>query len=184
MEIELNEIKASYRIAGENCAILCPPHPLMGGNRFDIRLERISKKLNESGISTLTFDYNGYREGVGEIEDTKNCIEFLRRKHSAIFIIGYSFGSVVASNVADLCDSAVFVSPLPYVGSIRFVDSEISKFFIMARRDQFVSLAESFLLYHNAKAPKDFLILDTDHFYFGKFDLLAEKVRDFLCKIK
>lgn len=184
MEIEIKGIKATYNSVGERCTLLCPPHPLMGGNRFDTRLERISEKLNNSGISTLTFDYKGYRDGFGEIEDAKTCIEFLKQRHSAIFIIGYSFGSVVASNVADLCDAAVYISPLLSIASIKFADCGKDKLFVMAKRDQFVSLGESFLLYQNAKPPKDFLILDTDHFYFGKFDVLAEKVCEFLCKIK
>jgi len=118
----------------------------MGGNRFDVRLERISEKLNDSGISTLAFDYKGYRDGIGEIEDAKICIKFLRQRHSAIFVIGYSFGSVVASNVADLCDVAVYISPLPSIGSIKFADCGKNKLFIIAKRDQFVSLGKSFLL--------------------------------------
>ncbi|MEM0022186.1 MAG: alpha/beta hydrolase [Archaeoglobaceae archaeon] len=182
MEVSIGGIKATYQIAGKQCALLCPPHPLMGGNRFDVRLERISEKLNDSGISTLAFDYKGYRDGIGEIEDAKICIKFLRQRHSAIFVIGYSFGSVVASNVADLCDVAVYISPLPSIGSIKFADCGKNKLFIIAKRDQFVSLGKSFLLYQNAKPPKDFLILDTDHFYFGKFDVLAEKICNFLSK--
>lgn len=184
MEIEIKGIKANYQIAGKQCALLCPPHPLMGGSRFDVRLERISETLNECGISTLAFDYKGYRDGVGEIEDARVCIEYIKQRHPTVFIIGYSFGSVVASNVADLCDAVVYVSPLPSIGSIRFEDSEKNKLFIMAKRDQFVSLGSSFSIYQKAKPPKDFVVLDTDHFYFGKFDVLAEKICEFLCKIK
>lgn len=184
MEIEVEGIRATYRSFGDRCALLCPPHPLMGGNRYDVRLERISERLNDSGISTLAFDYKGYREGVGEVKDAKICIDFLRQRHRKIFVVGYSFGSVVASNVAELCDAAVYISPIPSIGSIKFADCEKRKFFIMAKRDQFVSLGESFLLYQRAKHPKDFVILDTDHFYFGKFETLAEKVCEFLRKME
>ncbi|MDW7989779.1 MAG: alpha/beta hydrolase [Archaeoglobaceae archaeon] len=183
MEIKIRNIKATYDYAGEKVALLCPPHPLMGGNRFDVRLGKISDKLNSSRVSTLIFDYDGYRGGFGEIEDAKLCIDFLKSRHSSISVIGYSFGSLVASNVADLCDSAVYISPLPSIDSIAFKDSKIPKFFVIARKDQFISLSESFMLFFKATEPKDFIILDTDHFYFGKFDVLAEKIKDFLIRI-
>uniref|UniRef100_A0A7J2THB7 Alpha/beta hydrolase n=1 Tax=Archaeoglobus fulgidus TaxID=2234 RepID=A0A7J2THB7_ARCFL len=180
MKIEINGIESSYEPVGKKAVLLCPPHPLMGGNRFDARLVRIANELNKIGFSTLIFDYRGYREGIGEIEDAKTCIEFLKSRHSSVSILGYSFGSVVASNVADLCSSAIFISPLPSIGSISFRDSKVPKLLIMAKRDQFVSLSESLDLFFRLSEPRDFVILDTDHFYFGKFDVLAKKVCDFL----
>jgi alpha/beta superfamily hydrolase len=182
MNILIKSIKATYEDSGDNVVLLCPPHPLMGGSRFDERLERISQRLSALGISSLRFDYREYRKGLGEVEDAKTCLEFLKGKHSKIAILGYSFGSVVASNVADLCDLSVYISPLPSIDSIEFKDSRKPKFFVIARRDQFIPFSESLEIYSRASEPKDFIILDTDHFYFGKFDLLAEKVCEFVQK--
>ncbi|MEM4702828.1 MAG: alpha/beta hydrolase [Archaeoglobaceae archaeon] len=142
MDIEIQKIKATYDPVGEKAVLLCPPHPLMGGCRFDERLVRIARRLNSLGFSTMIFDYRGYREGIGEIEDAKICIDFLKSMHSTVTIVGYSFGSVVASNVANLCNSAVFISPLPSIGSISFKDSEVPKLFVIAKRDQFISLSD------------------------------------------
>lgn len=182
MEVKIGLIKATYEDKGERVALLCPPHPMMGGNRFDVRLERISEKLSTIGVSSLRFDYVDYRRGLGEIDDAKRCIEFLRERHTRIAILGYSFGSVVASNVAYLCEVAVYISPLPSIDSITFLDVKKPKLFVIARKDQFIPIAKSFELYSKASKPKDFIVLDTDHFYSGKFDILAERVCDFISK--
>lgn len=180
MNLEIKSIKATYEKLGKMAVLLCPPHPLMGGNRFDERLQRIAAKLSRANISSLRFDYRGYRKGVGEVDDAKICLDFLRERHEKVAILGYSFGSVVASNVADLCDLAIYISPLPSIDSIDFKDTKKAKFFVIAKRDQFVSFPESLELLSKASEPKDFVILDTDHFYFGKFDILAEKVCEFV----
>ncbi|MCX7999249.1 MAG: dienelactone hydrolase family protein [Leptospiraceae bacterium] len=182
MNVEIKSIKATYENLGDYAVLLCPPHPLLGGNRFDERLERVVKKLSKANISSLRFDYRDYRKGLGEIEDAKICLEFLRGKHKKIGILGYSFGSVVASNVANLCDLAVYISPLPSIDAIEFEDTKNPKFFVIAKRDQFVPLSDSLEVISKASEPKDFIILDTDHFYFGKFEFLAEKVCEFIQK--
>lgn len=182
MEIEIKSIRATYENSGENAVLLCPPHPLMGGSRHDERLRRIAEKFSENQISSLRFDYRGYRGGIGEIEDAKHCLEFLKGRHSKVAILGYSFGSIIASNLADLCDLAIYISPLPSIDSIGFKDSKSRKLFVIARKDQFVSFAVSLELLSKASEPKDFVILNTDHFYLGKFDLLTKKVCDFVLR--
>ncbi|MEM1578186.1 MAG: alpha/beta hydrolase [Archaeoglobaceae archaeon] len=183
MEVKIGSIRATYDYRGEKATLLCPPHPMMGGNRFDARLERISEKLAAIGISSLRFDYVDYKGGLREINDAKRCIEFLRERHTRVAILGYSFGSVVASNVADLCELAIYISPLPSIDSITFVDVKKPKLFIIAKRDEFIPLAKSFELYSRASKPKDFVVFDTDHFYSGKFDVLAERVCDFISRL-
>ncbi len=183
VEVDIEGIRASYTIRGRNVALLCPPHPLMGGNRFDVRLERITSELIKKDISVLSFDYRQpFRSGIGEVEDARRCLEYLKDRHDRIAIVGYSFGSVVASNVATYCDVAVYLSPLPEINSIHFEDAEVPKLFIVALQDQFVSVEESMKLFEKASEPKDLLKLETDHFYFGKFDIVARAIADFIEK--
>jgi len=180
-EVVVDGVRATYNIRGENAALLCPPHPLMGGNRFDVRLERIASELTKRDISVLRFDYQQpFRSGIGEVEDAKKCIAYLKDRHDRIAIVGYSFGSVVASNVAEYCDAAVYLSPLPEINSIYFKDAEVPKLFVIATQDQFVSLEESLKLFEQASEPKEVVKVDTDHFYFGKFDHIARIVADFI----
>ncbi|WP_290597514.1 MULTISPECIES: alpha/beta hydrolase [unclassified Archaeoglobus] len=182
-EIIIDSINATYNVRGEKVAMLCPPHPLMGGSRFDIRLEKIASELLRNNISVMRFDYQQpFRSGIGEVEDAKKCLGYLKERHDFIAIVGYSFGSVVASNISDYCNVAVYISPLPSINSITFEDSDIPKLFIIATKDQFVSLDESLKLYEEASNPKELVKIDTDHFYFGKFDVLAKSVTEFILR--
>lgn len=181
-EVIIDSIRATYSVRGDKAVILCPPHPLMGGNRFDIRLEKIASELIKNNISTLRFDYQQpFRSGIGEIEDAKKVLRYLKDRHNSIAIVGYSFGSVVASNVSDYCDATVYISPIPRINSISFrFDSNVPKLFVVATKDQFLPFEESMRLYERASNPKRLLEIETDHFYFGKLDVLSRSIAEFI----
>lgn len=175
------QIRATYQLAGDKAAVLCPPHPLMGGNRFDVRLERICKELNIIGFSTLRLDYRTpYRNGSGEIEDARMCLRYLKERHPFVAVIGYSFGSIVASNVADEGDALVLISPLWKIDEMGLKDSKVPKLIVYAIRDDIVPVEESRRIAESLSEPKQVLELDTDHFYFGKFDELSKAISRFL----
>ncbi len=177
-------IKGTYEVKGDKAALLCPPHPLMGGNRFDVRLERIANELHKIGFSTLRFDYRQpFRSGIEEIEDAKTCLEYLKESYSFIAVIGYSFGSVVASNIAEECNALVLISPIKKIDDIELKDSKVPKLIVFATKDNFVSVGESKEIFDFLSPPKEVLKLETDHFYFGKFDVLARSVADFLKRV-
>ncbi len=184
-EVVIDSIRAIYEIRGDVAAVLCPPHPLFGGSMFDVRMERIASELVKRGISVLRFDYRQpFRSGIGEVEDAKKCIAYLKDRHSSIAIVGYSFGSVVASNVAEHCNCAVYISPLRRINSIEFVDVVVPKLFVVATKDQIVPIEESLRLFEEASEPKELVKLETDHFYFGKFDVLAKSVAEFISRLR
>lgn len=81
--------------------VLCPPHPLYGGNRHDTRIVKVAQELAEHNLSALCIDYGSYGKGVREVQHVMDAVAFLREKgFSSLGLLGYSFGSVVASNVA------------------------------------------------------------------------------------
>ncbi len=181
MEVLIDSIRASYHVVGEKSLLLCPPHPLMGGNRFDVRLERIANEARKIGFSTMSFDYKpNFRNGIGEIEDARVCVRYLKERHNFVAILGYSFGSIVASNVADECDAAIYLSPIPKIDKISFKDCSIPKLFIIATKDQIVAIEDSRKIVKTASDPKKVVELQTDHFYFGLFDEMAKSVVNFL----
>ncbi len=184
VEVEIESVRASYEIRGDEVVLMCPPHPLMGGNRFDVRLEKIASELIRNDISIFRFDYREpFRGGIGEVEDAKICLSYLKDRHSSIIVLGYSFGSLIASNVSPFCDAAVYISPIPEMNSIRFRDSSVPKLLIIALRDQFVSPESSMRLFDSLSDPKKLIKIDTDHFYFGSFDRLIGAVRDFVLDV-
>lgn len=173
----ISGIRVIYERAGENGALLCPPHPDYGGSMFDVRLERISRKLVLNRISTLRFDYRSVETAL---KDARICFDWLKKEHDRVAVIGYSFGSVIASNICG--DVLVLMSPLKRIDSYELRDCKVPKLVVIAKRDQIVSLRESMEIARSLSEPKETLILDTDHLYFGKFDILAEKVSEFVVK--
>ena len=183
MEIVVGGVRGTYIIKGERSALLCPPHPLMGGSRFDIRLERICEGLHEIGYSTLRFDYRQpFRSGIGEIEDARIMLRYLKERHDFVAIIGYSFGSVVASNIADEGDAIVLISPLKKINEIELKDSKRPKLVVYGIYDEIVSPKESREIAEMLSPPKEVVEIETDHFYAGALDILTEKVVEFLRK--
>ncbi len=181
VEVVVNGIRASYDVRGEKGVLLCPPHPLMGGNRFDIRLERICSALNRSGFSTLRFDYRQpFRNGTGEVEDARYMLLYLKERHEFVSVIGYSFGAVVSSNIANESDALVLISPLRKLHEIELKDSEVPKLIIYASYDDIVNVDESREIAGMLSDPKRIVELETDHFYTGRMDSLVKEILDFL----
>ncbi|AGK61259.1 putative hydrolase of the alpha/beta superfamily [Archaeoglobus sulfaticallidus PM70-1] len=180
METVINGIACTYNIFGEKAVLLCPPHPEMGGSRFDVRIMRISEELNDAGITTLAFDYRKpFRDGVGEVEDAIACLRFLRERFESVAVVGYSFGSVVASNLLE-ANSLVLISPLRKINSIGLKNSETPKLVIVAKHDQIIPYEESVEIASWLNPPRRVVEVETDHFYTGKYDFLARTVREFL----
>ena len=114
-----------FRLNGDHCkltAVLQIPqnknsyplvifmHGLTGDKEFPL-LTKIADKLEESGIASIHFDFNGHGESEGdlqqmtipnEIEDAKKIYEYVKnlKQVSSISFVGASQGGVVASMLA------------------------------------------------------------------------------------
>ncbi len=172
--------------AGERGVVLCPPHPLYGGSRFDYRLTTVAEELEKNSIAALCFDYRRrFSRGEGEVRDAVAALRYLqaRLKSKQIGILGYSFGAVVASNAAAKFDvrSMVLLAVLKQIDSISAtVDQKCPKLFIHGKRDQIAPFAGFEELFQNASEPKQRLILvDEDHFFNYSAEEIARAVARF-----
>jgi alpha/beta superfamily hydrolase len=75
------------------CVVACPPHPQMGGNRSDPRLQAVSDALD---CACLRFDYGAWDEGLGELADTRDAYAWARQRYESVGLFGYSFGGCLA----------------------------------------------------------------------------------------
>ncbi len=90
-------------------AVVCHPHPQHGGTMHNKVVYRIARGLRKTGGVVLRFNYRGvnlsegkYADGVGELEDARTCLSFLRERYPELpFVVaGFSFGSRIALQLA------------------------------------------------------------------------------------
>jgi alpha/beta superfamily hydrolase len=94
-------------------AVVCHPHPRGGGTMNNNVVYRAAKALVAGGVSALRFNFRGvgastgaYADGVGEEEDVRAAIDFLRAHAPGlpIWITGFSFGARVGLTVGARSD--------------------------------------------------------------------------------
>ena len=112
-------------------AIICHPHPLLGGggsmrNKVVTMLERA---LRELGLTTLRFNFRGvgassghYDEGNGETDDLLALAQWVQRARpsDALWLAGFSFGSFVAARAAPQLPVRQMISVAPPVNRYEF----------------------------------------------------------------
>ncbi|VUT24806.1 MAG: Alpha/beta hydrolase family protein [Candidatus Methanolliviera sp. GoM_oil] len=171
----------------ERKVILSPPHPLLGGCRCDMRVVEVARELYENGISALCIDYRkNYGGGLGEIEDLRSAIDFFEPdKRKKLGLFGYSFGSLVTSNIDDeRVKGVVLISVLSKMGEIAVkVDTTYEKLFIHGRRDYIAPYDEFLEIYNDSLGEKYCKVYDTDHFYAGFIEEVKEEVSKFFLKV-
>ena len=94
-------------------AVICHPHPLHDGTMRNKVVSTLAKACQKRGYATLCFNYRGvgessgeYGDMVGEIEDLKAVLDFVKRAlpSAEIGLAGFSFGSYIAASVANETD--------------------------------------------------------------------------------
>lgn len=102
-------------------AVVCHPHPLYGGDRFNPVVGALAKACFESGLATIRFDFRGVNQsegthdkGVGERQDALAALDAVLQYAGSgpVVMAGYSFGSMVALDVTHpRLDAWVAVAP-------------------------------------------------------------------------
>ena len=86
--------------------VLCHPHPLFGGNRFNPVVEGLYRALPKAGFTALRFDFRAEHDnGVSERLDIVAGLDALDALDAPnavpLFVAGYSFGALVALSTDD-----------------------------------------------------------------------------------
>jgi alpha/beta superfamily hydrolase len=79
-------------------AVLLHPHPDMGGNRFNHVVDALHRGLPAAGIGSIRFDFSSsdMAVAVAEAQAAVDAVHDL-----AVAVVGYSFGTMVASHLTD-----------------------------------------------------------------------------------
>jgi alpha/beta superfamily hydrolase len=83
-------------------ALLLHPHPQFGGNRFHPFIEALFRRLPESGVSAIRFDFTSAEPSVATAEVAASMDEGSTRWPGLpVLLVGYSFGAGIAAGVGD-----------------------------------------------------------------------------------
>ena len=148
---------------GEKCPVVLLMHGF-SGNKQEKRgmLKEIADKLEQNGVASIRFDFNGHGESEGlfqnmtvlnEIEDAKKVIEYAQAQSytQSISVLGHSQGGVVASMVAgqlgtSVVKSAVLMAPAAVLREDALRGSTMGKQYNPADPPEFVELFGSLKL--------------------------------------
>ncbi len=92
-------------------AVVCHPHPLMGGTMNNKVVHTIARCHRDLGHRVIRFNFRGveksegeYAEGIGEADDLMAVLSWLKsvRPADRIVLAGFSFGSYVAARTLQL----------------------------------------------------------------------------------
>ena len=165
-------------------AVVCHPHPMHGGTMNNNVVYRTAKALVEGGVAALRFNFRGvgastgrYGDGIGEEEDVRAAIAFLRARHPElpIWIAGFSFGARVglsvgahSDDVAKLLGIGMALSMFDY----RFLAAcPKRKAFVQASEDEFGGRAAIEAAVRDMAEPKRLWIVDgASHLFPGVLD--------------
>lgn len=145
-------------VAHPRCAaVICHPHPVMGGTMHTHAVHRIAKAVRLAGGVSLRFNYRGvglsegtYDRGRGEADDAETALAFLADRYPALPRLcgGFSFGAFAAlaagprdPGVRGLLLAGLALQPIPDLprdlGPLRALTLPVAV--VQAERDQFGS---------------------------------------------
>lgn len=170
--------------------VITHPHPLYGGDMYNIVVETIARTYQQQGCSTLRFNFRGvgesqgsYGEGVKEQQDVAAAIKYLKEAANLnrVDVAGYSFGAWVCALAAnDLPDVGRMIMVSPPVAFISFADVgplPALSLVVTGSEDDLAppDLIKQALPSWNSQAT--FQIIDgADHFFFGYDRDLAKAI--------
>jgi hypothetical protein len=132
---------------GALAALVLHPHPQYGGDMSNHVVMALCEALAGPGASTLRFNFRGtgrsdgaFDNGRGEADDARAAAAALRaaKPEAAFLLAGYSFGAMIAANVAAEVrpDALILISPPVGMVDLPAFESSLPVLITAGDRDQ------------------------------------------------
>jgi alpha/beta superfamily hydrolase len=181
-------------------AVVCHPHPMMGGAMGNTVVVAVCRALAERGWVALRFNFRGaghsagsFDEGRGEMDDVAGAVDFLCARPEVdtdrLALVGYSFGAGVGLRHAVRDPRLRWLVGIALVQehyADPFLDADLRpKLFIVGEHDPWAPPA-ALREYVARLSPPTMLRLipGTDHFLGGREAEVAALITDFLIHSK
>ena len=171
-------------------ALVCHPHPQHGGTMHNKVVYRLARGLRKAGAVVLRFNYRGvnlsegvYDHGIGETEDARACLEWLRSRypHLPTMIAGFSFGSRIALRIGaqrpDLRKVIAAGFPTVYKDRSYLDPCQVARTFIHSTNDEFGPKDELAAVVAELDGPPELVFIESkDHFFVDALDAFEQAV--------
>ena len=155
-------------------AVLLHPHPDYGGDRHNNMVDALFRRLPQSGIAVVRFDFASADLTTGAL-DAMAAIDLLPTEEVAV--VGYSFGALVAGDVVDpRVTTWILIAPPLGARTPSAAGRTRPKLVLAADRDQFCSLDDVVAIAGTWKTTTIERIRGADHFLGGATAGVAEQV--------
>jgi len=91
----------------DKVAVICHPHPLMGGTMDNKVVTTLARFFRNHGCSVVLFNFRGagtssgqHDHGIGEIDDLFSVLDWVASQMTArqLYLAGFSFGGYIAAS--------------------------------------------------------------------------------------
>jgi uncharacterized protein len=172
-----------------HACLVSHPHPLYAGTMHNKVVYRIARGFRRAGAVVLRYNFRGvgksdgvYDHGIGEIEDARAALHFLRERYPALpySIAGFSFGSRVSLQLGCTLDPVRIVAVGFPVSRGRFeylANCTVPKYFVQGTNDQYGSVEDLTAMFETIPGPKELQFVESnDHFFEGGLEGLEEAI--------
>jgi alpha/beta superfamily hydrolase len=156
-------------------AVLLHPHPDFGGNRFNVVIDELYRRLPLVGISTLRFDFSSSERPIAAAE-TVDALNHCAARPLAL--VGYSFGADVAATVDDERIAGWFLIAPPFVDARHprpIATDPRPKALLLAEHDQFSPPGRSSHIAEGWVNTTVGVVPGADHFLMGHANVVVDQ---------
>ncbi len=176
--------------APREAVLICHPHPQFGGSMHNKVEYRMARGMRRAGAVALRFNYRGvnmsegtYDNGVGELEDARAALEFLRSRYPQLpfTLAGFSFGSRIILRLGcEIPGASRLIAvgfPAGDSASRTIGACQTPRIFIQSTHDQFGPKDAMEFYFAALQGPKELIWVEArDHFFAGALDEFEESV--------
>lgn len=163
--------------------VVCHPHPLYGGNRFNPVVEAIFRRLPDAGFAALRFDFRA-DHGGGETEplDVVAALDALADAVGGpLAVAGYSFGAAMALRAAADDDRITALALVaPPLARMTAPEPTVPTLVLAPRHDQITLLDDATAIVDGWEHARLRVVESADHFLAGHVDAVGELVVSWL----
>jgi uncharacterized protein len=177
---------------GSRFGVVCHPHPLHGGTLDNKVVYTLARALHDLGVPAIRFNFRGvgasegaFADGVGETEDALAAVAWGRARWPAAqpWLLGFSFGAVVAIKAAVRAAAERLVTVAPAVGRVA-TDETLPAcpwLLIQGDADEVIDAGAVLEWARGLTHPPEVRVLrGGGHFFHGRLSELREAVVEFV----